>query len=1038
MVRMASSRLETFLCSYKLSASRRFESVNTSCALFLWLNPDFLKSKPLHVTLAVVEQFFSYLIVIDFESTCWREKNHYGQEIIEFPAVLLNTTNGQIDSEFQTYVQPQEHPTLSEFCTELTGIKQSQVEAGVPLQICLSQFSRWLQKLQQEKNVVFVTDLSGLCAPSAKPCAFVTWSDWDLGVCLQYECKRKQLRKPPVLNSWIDLRATYKLFYNRMPKGLNGALQDLGIEFCGREHSGLDDARNTAGLAWRMITDGCVMKVTKSLDRAPPKTTPPVRPLALNADVASMSKSSDSRKACSPNRMARSSKQEQAGDGDAVPNASKIKRLESDTLQTTLQAPRQQANTTGCQYRSLVSPKTLLHGLSAPGAWGRFSRPALTPQTHALGSLVSAGSPSTRSLVLVPTTVDSVTNISGLDLNTACDSDILLADWEDGAMLHETEEPSSYDAVTLEQEEGGWGMAMPAGTVGLTADVSYYADAEEFKNDVPPVCLKSQLLNTLVYSGEDAGAHPSGGGDAGAHPSGSGDAGAHPSGGGDAGAHPSGSGDAGAHPSGGGDAGAHPSGSGDAGAHPSGGGDAGAHPSGSGDAGAHPSGGGDAGAHPSGSGDAGAHPSGGGDAGAHPSGSGDAGAHPSGGGDAGAHPSGSGDAGAHPSGGGDAGAHPSGSGDAGAHPSGGGDAGAHPSGSGDAGAHPSGGGDAGAHPSGSGDAGAHPSGGGDAGAHPSGSGDAGAHPSGGGDAGAHPSGSGDAGAHPSGGGDAGAHPSGSGDAGAHPSGGGDAGAHPSGSGDAGAHPSGGGDAGAHPSGSGDAGAHPSGSGDAGAHPSGSGDAGAHPSGGGDAGAHPSGGGDAGARSSGSVAFKAPPAAAAAKSTSGANRARRTPTGSSSFSTARPRPLGGEKSTRSSLYFPKSNPSFTIRADEEALLSSRSAGSSVPPTVLSAVVNWRSFPPSSGGKVTPPLCECGRRAKKLNVSNGGPNQGKGFYCCPVGKQGCGYFKGESVLLKEKSRASFSASGSRTSFQIGNLGLRPSLRNECSNRVLKTGL
>ncbi|MBN3287413.1 PARN ribonuclease, partial [Polyodon spathula] len=224
-------------------------------------------SSPCTLKRSGAEQFFSYLIVIDFESTCWREKNHYGQEIIEFPAVLLNTTNGQIDSEFQTYVQPQEHPTLSEFCTELTGIKQSQVEAGVPLRICLSQFSRWLQKLQQEKNVVFVTDLSGLCAPSAKPCAFVTWSDWDLGVCLQYECKRKQLRKPPVLNRWIDLRATYKLFYNRMPKGLSGALQDLGIEFCGREHSGLDDARNTASLAWRMITDGCVMKVTKSLDR---------------------------------------------------------------------------------------------------------------------------------------------------------------------------------------------------------------------------------------------------------------------------------------------------------------------------------------------------------------------------------------------------------------------------------------------------------------------------------------------------------------------------------------------------------------------------------------------------------------------------------------------------------------------------------------------------------------------------------------------------------------------------------------------------
>lgn len=44
--------------------------------------------------------------------------------LVEFPAVLLNTCTGEVESEFHTYVQPQEHPTLSEFCTELTGITQ--------------------------------------------------------------------------------------------------------------------------------------------------------------------------------------------------------------------------------------------------------------------------------------------------------------------------------------------------------------------------------------------------------------------------------------------------------------------------------------------------------------------------------------------------------------------------------------------------------------------------------------------------------------------------------------------------------------------------------------------------------------------------------------------------------------------------------------------------------------------------------------------------------------------------------------------------
>ena len=38
--------------------------------------------------------------------------------------MLLNTQTGQVESEFQYYVQPCEHPILSDFCKELTGITQ--------------------------------------------------------------------------------------------------------------------------------------------------------------------------------------------------------------------------------------------------------------------------------------------------------------------------------------------------------------------------------------------------------------------------------------------------------------------------------------------------------------------------------------------------------------------------------------------------------------------------------------------------------------------------------------------------------------------------------------------------------------------------------------------------------------------------------------------------------------------------------------------------------------------------------------------------
>ncbi|KAM6971845.1 ERI1 exoribonuclease 2 [Aplochiton taeniatus] len=303
----------------------------------------------------ISNQIFAYLIVIDFESTCWREKNNFGQEIIEFPAVLLNTSTGEVESEFQTYVQPQEHPILSEFCSELTGITQAQVEVGVPLQICLSRFSRWLQTLQLQRGVVFPKDQRGSSASSSqKPCAFLTWSDWDLGVCLQYECKRKQLSKPDVLNSWIDLRATYKLFYSRKPKGLNGALQDLGIQFAGREHSGLDDARNTARLADRMMRDGCVLKITRSLERAPLKA----KPLFGNiGDCPGNKKENDNTKPEAPAAISRSPAKGSPGPRQKELRLSNIRPVVDKKKNPPTISP---------DYQSLVSPKTLLNGLTTP------------------------------------------------------------------------------------------------------------------------------------------------------------------------------------------------------------------------------------------------------------------------------------------------------------------------------------------------------------------------------------------------------------------------------------------------------------------------------------------------------------------------------------------------------------------------------------------------------------------------------------------------------------------------------------------------
>uniref|UniRef100_T1J3E5 Exonuclease domain-containing protein n=1 Tax=Strigamia maritima TaxID=126957 RepID=T1J3E5_STRMM len=207
-------------------------------------------------------QIFSHLIVLDFEATCWKKKDNFNfqSEIIEFSAALLNTKSGLIEDTFQQYVFPLENAHLSEFCINFTGITQKQVDDGVPLWTCLSLFNVWLKQITEKRNIDFSS-----YQQFSEQFAFVTWTDWDLGVCLEKECRRKHIVKSEVFNCWIDLKKTYKNFYRRKPSGLNGALRDVGLSFQGQEHCGLDDAKNTGFLAWKMISDGCVLEITASV-----------------------------------------------------------------------------------------------------------------------------------------------------------------------------------------------------------------------------------------------------------------------------------------------------------------------------------------------------------------------------------------------------------------------------------------------------------------------------------------------------------------------------------------------------------------------------------------------------------------------------------------------------------------------------------------------------------------------------------------------------------------------------------------------------
>uniref|UniRef100_A0A8D2DUG6 ERI1 exoribonuclease 2 n=1 Tax=Sciurus vulgaris TaxID=55149 RepID=A0A8D2DUG6_SCIVU len=393
------------------------------------------------------KQLYDYLIVIDFESTCWNDgKHHNSQEIIEFPAVLMNTSTGEIECEFHTYVQPQEHPILSEFCMELTGIKQAQVDEGTPLKICLSQFCKWIHKIQQQKKIVFATGISEPSTSAAKLCAFVTWSDWDLGVCLEYECKRKQLLKPVFLNSWIDLRATYKLFYRRKPKGLSGALQEVGIEFSGREHSGLDDSRNTALLAWKMIRDGCLMKITRSFNKVLTKKNPNI--LARNLNTNQEEETS----ACNislqgPNIHDKELKnaisaREKVQTSSVYVNSPVM--VQQDQLQLKNNIKAGLHNVKSCLSVFTTKPSTSLGQLQSPS----LNSPVYM-QKQRNNAVNAKSKPSTfdSELVLVSTTIPSVNHVSDMEMSSTVDCLPMLAEWEDIVLLPASQPEENTDCI---------------------------------------------------------------------------------------------------------------------------------------------------------------------------------------------------------------------------------------------------------------------------------------------------------------------------------------------------------------------------------------------------------------------------------------------------------------------------------------------------------------------------------------------------------------------------------------------------------------
>ncbi|XP_057370946.1 uncharacterized protein LOC130691922 isoform X2 [Daphnia carinata] len=190
------------------------------------------------------------------------------QEIIEFPAVLLDCKTGKVEDEFQSYCRPILHPLLTDYCLKLTGITQDIVDQAPSFHETFASFNEWLQGKDLGSKFSF---------------AIVTDGSKDMGHFLKRQCALSNILFPEYGKYWVNIRKTFSNFYKvgDMQKRarrinetvLNAMIREMGYQFKGRAHSGLDDARNIACIVQGLLKDGASIVFNEKLPEESAKET---------------------------------------------------------------------------------------------------------------------------------------------------------------------------------------------------------------------------------------------------------------------------------------------------------------------------------------------------------------------------------------------------------------------------------------------------------------------------------------------------------------------------------------------------------------------------------------------------------------------------------------------------------------------------------------------------------------------------------------------------------------------------------------------
>jgi 3'-5' exoribonuclease 1 len=173
-------------------------------------------------------------IILDLEATCWSDRSiKHQNEIIEIGALKINERQ-EVLGEFNAFIKPKMHPIISDFCTELTSITQTEIDNARDYNSVISDFWSWIE-LDEEYL---------LCS----------WGFYDKS---QFK-KDCELHALPTgwLKHHISLKHQYSKIKN-LPRlyGMGGALKKERIQLEGTHHRGIDDARNISKLFLRNFSD---------------------------------------------------------------------------------------------------------------------------------------------------------------------------------------------------------------------------------------------------------------------------------------------------------------------------------------------------------------------------------------------------------------------------------------------------------------------------------------------------------------------------------------------------------------------------------------------------------------------------------------------------------------------------------------------------------------------------------------------------------------------------------------------------------------